>query len=73
MSRHGFANKIDDRHNRNAIVWQEGYTAGLAGKQFKDCPYKSLLDYDRCQWIYGWTFGVHTKAKKEAEDWEDEL
>lgn len=69
MSRHDFANKMDERHNRNDKVWREGYNAGLAGQLFKSNPYKDdLSNYDFVTWTHGWAFGRHTKTLKDEEE-----
>ena len=73
MSRHGFAGKLEDRHDHNQKVWRTGYEAGLAGEMFKANTHKdNLASYDFCLWTQGWAFGRHSKALKDIED-EDDL
>lgn len=68
MSRYVVPDNAREFSERNSARWHEGYKAGLAGQKFNTNPYTDPLNYDFCQWTYGWAFGRHTKAIKEDED-----
>lgn len=56
---------------RSESCWQEGATAGRAGKQSKDCPFRAQ-NYDFVTWHNGWAMARHEMAKAEPQqDYEE--